>query len=494
MIGSKNFEIGPNEFLAGATSSASTSDGGFSNETRQVNITAKPGVLYAPGNYTNRSTNLADEIIASCEDNDFVGKNRMFLDASSNLYSYNGTALTLEDDATDGIFAQGTTDMVAWYDDAASTPNFYMTTKAGDNGDIVKWNGTSTLDESWWITTLGKTKLSQYTPWRPLLVYEKNLYIGDRNQLHRIAPDLTVSVGILTLADGEMISSLGIDQGTGRMLIATSNGANLNASGAKNTRIMLYDGYSNKVSRVVPVSGLVTAFKSVGNTTFIFFDNRLGYWTGSGIEFLRTLNFAKGTTASLIYPHRTCSLDNTLYWVDTAKDGTYNANCQIMAYGEVINGNKIFYPVMYPAGAYTTSKSMTCLAPVSSTKLGFSYETPKFYDFDLTDIATIGTGGASIDFFSKRYDFPKEVTINGLLWEFDQKLPTGDSNIIGIRIVDSDGTETTLPSINPGARADMHSWESTYPTINTRSFQLKFGMLNKIAGVRRVTVFYTPKE
>ena len=95
MIGSKNFEIGPNEFLAGATSSASTSDGGFSNETRQVNITAKPGVLYAPGNYTNRSTNLADEIIASCEDNDFVGKNRMFLDASSNLYSYNGTTLTL---------------------------------------------------------------------------------------------------------------------------------------------------------------------------------------------------------------------------------------------------------------------------------------------------------------------------------------------------------------------------------------------------------------
>ena len=490
MIGSKNFSIGANEFLSGVTSGANTNDGGLSNETRAINITSVPGTIYAPANEVDESTNLADEIIASCEDifGGLPSYRRMMLDDTGNFYFFSGTTLTKKATASADLFTQGTTDFVGWY--STSGTRYYATTKSGANGDIVEWDRNVELDEDWW-TTLdgGQSDLLATTPWRPMLVYESNLYVGDGNLLHRIAPDLTVSNSILSLAYGENISALGIDQSTGKMLIATNKG--LNSSGTENqiVRIYIYDGYSNKPMRVIPSSGLVTAFKSVGNTTFVFYGNKLGYWTGSGIEYLRTLNFSKGDSDYLVYPHRTTSIDNTLYWVDTAISGTYKAHCMVMAYGETVNNVNAFYPVLYPAAAAVGSKDITCLAATSSTKLGFSYETSKFYTFDTTSVATNGWGV----FYTKRYNFPTEVTFNGVIVEFDKVMPINGSSA-AVQIIDSKNNTTTLPSMTPGTRTDMYEFTSNYPTIETRSIQLRVTMSDKVNGIRRITVFYTPKE
>ena len=170
---------------------------------------------------------------------------------------------------------QGGSDLESWYD-TSNGNGYYITTSAGANGDVMRWNGTSTLDETWWTSTLGQSALSSTTAWRPLLVYERNLFIGDAYQLHRIDPALTVSNGIVQFEANERISALGVDQGSGRMLVATSAGSNYSATLDKPTKIYIYDGFSNKPSRVVPVSGLVTAFKSVGNTTYVFYGNKLG--------------------------------------------------------------------------------------------------------------------------------------------------------------------------------------------------------------------------
>lgn len=490
MIGSKHFEIGANEFLAGVTSGANTTDGGLSNETQAINITSVPGTVYAPALSVNKSTNLADEIIASCEDPTYLGKERLFLDDTGNFYSWNGTVLTLEDSASSDLFTQGTTDFIPWYDTSGGT-NFYATTKAGANGDIVKWNKTSTLVETWWsgAGTLNQGALSALTAWRPLLEYETNMYVGDQNKLHRIAPDLTVSNGILTLTYTDSISALGVDQGSGRMLIATTKGVDVSNTRNGGSKILIYDGYSNKVSRVVPISGTVTAFKNVGNTTFVFYGNKLGYWTGSGIEYLRTLNFDKGVSAELVYPHRTTSIDNTLYWVDTAISGDYKENCMVMAYGETINNVNAFYPVIYEPAAATTAKPLTCLTAISSTKLGYSFASSKFYTFDTTSVATNGEGV----FYTKRKNFPTNVTFNGVIIEFDKVMPASSSSA-GIQVIDSNGTTTTLTAANPGVRTDMYEFTSTYPTIETRSIQLRIGMSAALNGIRRITVFYTPKE
>jgi len=159
-----------------------------------------------------------------------------------------------------------------------------------------------------------------------------------------------------------------------------------------------------------------------------------------------------------------------------------------MAYGETVNNVNAFYPVLYPAAAAVGSKDITCLAATSSTKLGFSYETSKFYTFDTTSVATNGEGY----FATKRYNFPTEVTFNGVIIEFDKVMPASSASL-GIQLTDSNGNTTTLPQATPGVRTDMYEFTSTYPTIETRSIQLLGTLSAALNGVRRITVFYTPK-
>jgi hypothetical protein len=389
-------------------------------------------------------------------------------------------------------YTQGTTDMVEW-------GAYYYATTNNTGGDITRYDGATNIVEKYYTATLGGTKMSSTTPWYPMLVYEGNLYVGNGNELIRIKPDLTVTEAILTLSSvTENISALGIDQGTGKMLIAT-NATNASGTLYKNTRIFLYDGFSNKALKVVPVEGLITSFKNVGNTTYVFYGNKLGYWTGSGVEYLRTLNFAKGASATQINPQRTCAIDNTLYYVDNLPGNT-GYNCQIMAYGETINGIKSFYPVLYSS---VPTNSITTLAPVRSHELGYSFATSKFYTFDIDSQASVINGGAEM--YTKQYKFPRNVTFNGVIIEFDRQVPTGDTDLLTISCIDSRGrTTAALPVVNPGARDDgntppdgVYEWESTYPTIQTRSIQLKIVWGNnstKVFGIKRITVFYTPKE
>ena len=233
--------------------------------------------------------------------------------------------------------------------------------------------------------------------------------------------------------------------------------------------------------------------------TYVFYGNKLGYWTGSGIEYIRTLNFSVGSYTTLIYPHRTCAIDNTLYYVDNLPGDT-GYNKQIVAYGETIKGVTAFYPILYSS---VPTSSITALCPVTSTELGYAFATDKFYTFDLTSQASVLNQGATQ--YTKQYKFAKPVTFNGVIIEFDRVVPTGDTDLLTISCIDSRGrTTAALPVVNPGARDDgnvppdgVYEWESTYPTIQTRSIQLKIVWGNnstKVFGIKRITVFYTPKE
>lgn len=492
MIGKQTFEIGPTEFLTGVTSGLNTDDGGLSPQTYQMNVTAVPGVIYSPGPVVDESTNVAGKIIASCGDTTYLGKDRIMLDDTGKFYWFDGSTVTEKADSTK-TFSIATTDMVPF------NGSIYATTVAGINGEIVEYDKVTSVVNDWWSSAShlnqGNT-LSFLTPWRPLLVYEKHMYLGDANNLHRISEAEDVDNSILTLSAGENISALGIDQGSGRMLIATNSGSNYSGLKHHQTRIYVYDGFSNKASRVVEVEGLVNCFKNVGNTTFVFYGNKLGYWTGSGIEFLRTLNFTTAAGA-LINPHRACGIDNTLYYVDTVAGvgvaGGAAINKQIMAYGEIIKGTgKVSYPVLYPD---TPTTGLTALFPVRGREIGYAFPTNKFYTFDLDDISAGTDGGTAIH--SKRYTWPRPVTINSVVVEFDAALPDVNKNMLTLSIIDSRGNTNATVSVNPTGRTDIREWEFTYPTIDTRSAQFKIAMGasgSDVLGVRRMTVFYTPKE
>lgn len=494
MIGKYHFDIGAEDWLNGLTSGVNTNDGGLSPETTHLNVTKVPGVLHAPGAVTDESSGMSGEIIATCEDSTYLGKDRFILtfdngvDDDNNIYWFDGSTLTLKATTSAQICQQGTTDMVDF------NGKVYITTKAGQDGEIIEYDKTINIVEDWWTNAahLNQTlNLSAFTAWRPLQVYERHMYVGDANKVHRISQDEYVDNGLLTLDVNEAVTALGTDQGSGKLLVATSFGTDYSATNHYRTRIHVYDGFSNKVIRVVPIEGLVTAFKNIGNTTFVFYGHKIGYWTGSGIEFLRSRNCATGTNTTLINPHRACGLDNTLYYVDTLV-GTGGVNKQIMAYGETINGKRAFYPVLYPAAA---SGTLTSLFPVRAHELGYGFSDNKFYTFDVNSIAAVTNGGAQI--YSKRYNFPRDTTIHGAIVEFDEALPNVDKSMFSLSFIDSKGTTSSTPSVNPTGRTDIHSWEFTYPTIETRSLQVRVnigGNETDVVGIRRITVFYTPKE
>lgn len=490
MIGRQSITIGArpdgfNDFVLGLTTSSDTDDGGFSPETTQVNIIAVPGVLNAPGAVTSRSTNLVDEIIASCEDPTYLGSDRLFLDDAGNFYTFNGTTLTLQATLSGDKVTLGTTDLVPFYDSSGGL-FFYATTSAGANGNIIRWNKSSGLVEDWWTNASHRNQsaLSSTTPWRPLLVYERMLFVGDKNKLHRVATDLTVSNGILALNDNEAVSALGIDNGSGKMLIATTSAADYSASRNGESTIYYYDGYSNKAIKACRVNGTVTSFLSVADTVYVFFGNKMGIFTGSGIRFLRQFNFAIGTAADLIYPHRRCVIDNTVYIAE---------NSTVLAYGPLTQGGtNVFYPALAPD---TSGADFTCLCSVGGNKLGYSYSSAQFYTHDLTSVAAVVSGGAI--FRSKRYQFSRPVWIRSVDVEYYSPIAAGSENIGSVAIIDDQGN-TVSQVVSQLSGSTQPIWRSTDYGIKTSYFALRYSnapeTASKAYGVRRFIVYYDPAE
>lgn len=419
------------DWQEGMTTSAHTDDGGFSSESYNINPMVAPGLLYASQSPVNLSTNLTDTAIASCEDPNYLGNDRMFLDDTGAFYTLSGVTLTKKVTASSDLFTFGTTDFVAWANTAGGI-NYYATTKAGSGGDIVKWDGNVTLTETWWTGagTLNQAALSATTAWRPLLVYEQYLFVGDANKLHRIAKDLTVSNAIITLPATENISALGIDRGTGKMLIATTTGVDYSASRNGNSKLYIYDGFSDKPLREIPIAGTVTAITHVGDQTYIFYGNKMGMFTGNGIQYLRTLSFSTGNGANLVYKHKTTRIENTLYFGDLDK---------IMAYGESRPGKKVFY---YPVANPLNSNTISIVTFIGGSKLAFSFASAKLYTCDLT--ATTSLAGMVLK--SPKYYFPKMAQIQKIELELGTQLAA--NSILGtLYYIDENGTQTSLGDI-----------------------------------------------
>lgn len=487
MIGYNALEIGArsdgvNDFVLGMGQSSESNDGGFSPESLGVNVIAIPGILNAPGAVTDKSTNLTDEIIASCEDPTYLGNDRYFLDDTGAFYTWNGTTLTKKVTASSDLFTQGTTDFIPW-NTTADGLMFYATTKAGSGGDIVRYNGNATLVENWWTNAahLNQSALSSTTPWRPLLVFETYLYIGDANKLHRVDIAKTVSNGILTLGANEIISALGIDNASGKMLIAVTTASDYSASRNGRSKIYYYDGYSNKAIKACEVNGLITSFVSVGNDTYVFYGNKFGQFIGSGIQHLRTLDFAIGTATLLIYPHRRTVIDNTIYIAE---------NDSVLAYGEIVPGRKVFY---YAVSPDTSSQNFTCLTAIGGNQLGFSYATNTFKIHNVTSIAAVDSGFSG--FFSRKYKFSRPIHIHSVHIELYSAALTGTATIGSLRIVDEQGTTTLINTFARETGVTKQFLLSDDLGIKTRLVQLRWNWgTSQVTGVRRFIIYYDYAE
>lgn len=471
-IGAKSFDIDGSDFIKGISSSNYLMDGGYSPQTFGVNTTYTPGLLYGQSPAVDQTDALIGTLRASCEDPTTAASAafyRLFVASDGTYYTWDNSTLALVH--TDGTnpTKYGRADMVGF-----GNTYVYTTNEVG----IVEWQVGTAFNDTFYVFTGANGPNVPH----PALVFEDNAFYGNGNTLLRQTGIGVAPAVILTLPTNQVIVALGIDPGSGRMLISISDGLNASDAQVKVFRVGYYDGFSAKLLKVVIVDDMITCFHPVGGSLYITYGQNLGYWTGAGIQFVRALNISL-TSAALAYKQHVTHIGTTLFVIENSK---------ILAYGNIIRGQS---PVPYyvfdntPSAVETT---ISLITNVGSGQIGYGYvdanAVPKFFVLDTTSVSS--TGG--VPWRSNRYIFPRPVTFNQVVIEYGISLPT-DGSTVGTLSVTNDRQVQTIIKTITNTQSNMYTIEAPWPDIQTRSIQISYTFQAQYP-IRRITVFYSEKE
>jgi len=460
MIGKHTIKLDAENFIRGMSSSDHIADGGFSSKTNRVNLIATKGVLHSPATVTDKSANLAGQIIADAGDANVLGNYKYFVTNTGKFFTWNGSVLTLRQTDSSGSYVLGTVSMAQY--------KLQLFCTFDDDIAMLSGSDLATLDATWWTITKSKSAL-QLSQRHPLLVYEDTLFIGDKSNIHSWN-GTTASSNVLVLSSEQAIVSLGIEPGTGYMLIGTTEGTNASNSYPQIAKVLVWDGFSNKPLRSIIVDDAVNAFYSVGGVTFVTYGTKLGYWNGSGITYLRTFENVTRSSSLLIYPAKITNIGETLYIADGKR---------ILAYGDIVAGRKVFYP------AYYAGIDIDLVANIGEGKLGIAYPTAKFDTLDVESVATI-TG---VDFYSNKFNFPRPVIIRSAFVEYANGV---SANVTPIRlyIYDEKQNSTEFSSFKNTTGVVEYHRTSLSIDLKVRTCQIYCLLQNANPGIRRIVISY----
>ncbi len=329
-LGRKIIEWNFADQVKGMSTSGDLADAGFSPVSDGMNLTSTPGVMYNPPAPADASAGVTGAMIASCEDptgsyrrlyvssnTSTGGDGRFFSLSTANVITQRGST------DTGATYVQGKTDMIAFDGEA------YITNAA----NLVRW---SSIGSSNTFNLTFFAFSDAFSP-HPALTFNNFAYYGDGNLLLRQAAAGSAPATILTLPTSWVIVALGIDPGSGSMLISVIGQINLSDTVNSGARIGFYDGFSTQVSRYVQVDDMVTAFAPTEGSLYCSYGQNLGLWNGSGITFLRRMEIQFDYT-QLMYKQHFTSIGSTLLYIERAK---------VIAYGPIRQkGESVFYPVL----------------------------------------------------------------------------------------------------------------------------------------------------
>lgn len=492
MIGKLPLIIDASDFVKGMSTSEEVSDGGFSPATDAVNPQITPGAIYAPANDTDKSTNLVGEIIASCVEpkEDF---NRIAVSTDSTddgrVYSVDAdgdlTLIGAED--TGRNYIQGRIDIIPYKDEVYITTDTHIVRLYDVGGTL------DTLNTSWASFTN-----SVYVP-HPALVYEDNAYYGDGNLLLRQTAANSAPATILTLPVDVTIIALGIDPGSGRMLISYIQGFELGGISLTSShlaKVGFYDGSSNKLSRTVIVEEAITAFPTAGGVQYVAYGRNLGYWNGSGVTFLRRFPNIAYSNTELMYKHHFAAIGSTLYLID---------NLQIIAHGPIISGgSRVFWPAFQNNN---NSNNLTHIYSLGNDLLAMSYSSAQHWTVSVTSTASTNT----MAFVTNWYRFARPIILRSAYVEFTDSISSGTSpatiyfgnrsyhgNTTGFpnqfESLTSSTGGATRETIRPIAiQAGNDSTTGAQPHIG-RAFRFRINTDTNNFGIARIIIYYDAYE
>lgn len=489
-LGKKILEIDGEEIILGMSTSGQLSDGIFSPDSYGINLFTTPGTIRQQQVPTDKSSGLTGEIIASCEDQ--TGSyTRVFVstdtDQDGRFFSASSdgtlTARGVED--TGANYIDGRTDMIDYRNEVYTTNSTY----------IVRWSsvgGANTFNYTFF-------SFNDSAAPHPALVFEDNAYYGDGNRLLRQTSAGGTPTTILTLPTGQIITALGIDPGSGKMLIGTVGQYNVSNTLNTMSRVLFYDGFSNKASRSVIMDDMVTAFPTTAGDLYVAYGSSLGYWNGSGSTFLRKYDI-DDNNQELLYKHRFTSYGQTLFSVQKN---------DIIAHGPLrIGGGKVFYPIIRNYLNNSNNIRFVTYLGTGGTDgilLAFSAASD---DFFTTNLNSVSTGGDTL-FYSNKYSFSNisndGVWIRRVVITTKEKLGTsGDTQTLGSLyllnengIVDTIGNGGLFPITNSSGAQNARTEIVIGGGMGTKftEFQLRIGFNSQATtsyAIEKITVFGDP--
>lgn len=441
-LGKKIIEWNYEDQVKGSSTSEQLADGGFSPTTTGANTLTLPGIMYNPPLPIDHSTGLVGSMIASCED-PTGSYNRLFTsaDVSQNgrFWSMDGAGTLTQRGSTDaGPYVQGKNDMIAFDGEA------YATTNAA----IVRWSSigvSNTFNYSFFSFS------DAFSP-HPALTFNNFAYYGDGNLLLRQATAGATPATILTLPTSWVIVALGIDPGSGSMLISVIGQLNLSDTVNSGARIGFYDGFSNQVSRYVQVDDMVTAFAPTEGALYCSYGQNLGLWNGSGITFKRRMHVQFDNT-QLMYKQHFTSVGSTLLFIERAK---------IIAYGPVRqDGNNIFYPVLTNT-INGNDTDLTHIASIGQNQVAMSFATNQFFIWDL-----LGVAACPQTIISNNYNFDDELWVRRARVVYGTQVADG-ATPGSLSLYDQDGLITVTDD------------DGLYPLLNSKGFASAYKDIDNI--------------
>jgi len=476
------------DFARGMSTDKYSADGFFSNEMYAgINLTYKPGTIYGQPQATDLSPSSSGIWAATCKgggSSSGLGyQNNYGVTESNKFYTYNGSAWTLG--ATGGGAKQyigAKTDMVFYKE------NLFITSDVDITLATLSSYVISAINESWWVSTKGKASLSNIFP-HPMVIFEDILWIADGPYLHKW-DGTTATAQAFTLTDDQNITALAVDPSSGRMMIATTQGANASGTLPRMNKISFWDGTSSKVLRAVPVEGMVTAFQPVGGTMYVAYGRNIGYWNGSGISWLRTLSKITSYSAfKLPYKHRMTSIENTLYVVDGS---------QILAYESVLAGYpKIFYYVYGAINGTPPILTLTTIQDFGEGYLGISHQDASGANYFMKFPTRSMTVGSSTDAFqsilTNFFVFKKKVRIKMIKLFFADYIEANKSPW-GITVYGTDNQNPVVFSrpytASAGYELEYIPRQNTMKELEDFFLYLYDGDSSYTSGIRKISIYY----
>lgn len=496
MIGKFQLQLGAEQLISGMSSSDYATDGALGNNSSQLNPFVTPGVMRGNLLASASNTNLVDNAIASCEDaTRATPLARLAVGDAANYYTIDTsgsiTKVFTGTDTTNYMFGRTDTGIQS---NNGGNGNVFVT----HGTDIAMWDGSTTVTESWWTTVAYVSGTTHPSPLRlaphPLLNYNNNLWIADGSQLHNILPNAAIIVtpsvcvnqNVFSLADlYPTIYALGIDPATGLMLISFQTVKNQGDIVSTQAFIGLYDGYSTGLRRKIPVDDLVTAFQNVGGTVYVTYGEKVGYFNGNGITFLRRLMNVPAGSTTLLYKHRVANVSNVLLIADGQT---------VLAYGEPIGGKpKTWFNIGQSFGG---TDKITALCPLGNNLIGlFNFATfVSSYFLSRYDLSS--ASGTSFTVAFNNIYFPRPIFVRRMRVITTGIAHTGDTDITAVIYSEK---EVALPISNANSVISVptgttYVQDFDYSQAKVQAIQPNIAASGGAWGLVRVIIYYDIAE